>query len=145
MRYSSSAGAVLIGPTNQIGVVSQHGTSWSLLKGTLEKGEGKLTALKRELKEEAGINKFDVIKELGTYERYMIGKNGGEDKSEHKTITFFLCTTDQKNLKPQDPENPEARWIDPQKVAELLTHPKDQQFYIQVLPQVEEFITKRKR
>lgn len=144
MRHSSSAGAVLVGPTNQIGVVSQHGTSWSLLKGTLEEGEDKLATLKRELKEEAGISKFQVIKELGTYERYMIGKDGGEDKSEHKTITFFLCTTSQAKLNPEDPENPEARWIEPQEVENLLTHPKDQQFYHQVLPEIEQFIANRK-
>ena len=144
MKYSSSAGAVLVGPTNQVGVVSQHGTSWSLLKGTLDGDETDTEALKRELIEEAGITDFQVIKELGTYERYIIGKHGGEDKSHYKTITIYLCTTLQKTLRPQDPENPEARWVNPEKVAELLTHPKDQQFYLQVLPEVKKFIATRK-
>jgi len=145
MRYSQSAGAILIGADNRVAVVSQHGTSWSLLKGTLEEGESKLTALKRELMEEAGITEFKLVKELGIYDRYLIGKNGGEDKSHHKTITIFLCTTGQRNLEPRDPENPEARWIDIQKVAELLTHPEDQRFYNQVLPQIEHFIASRNK
>lgn len=96
MRHTYSSGAILVGPANQIVVVSQHGTSWSLAKGTLEKGEDKLTALKRELGEETGVTEFQVIKELGTYDRYMIGLDGGEDTSHHKTITFFLCSTEQK-------------------------------------------------
>ncbi len=143
MRHSTSAGAVLIGPNDKVAVVSQHGTSWSLAKGTLEKGEDKLIALKRELNEEVGITEFQIIKELGTYERYLIGKNGGEDESERKTITFFLCTTKQEELKPQDPENPEARWVEPRKVADLLTHPKDKEFFRKALPEVEGFIAKR--
>src|SRR5476649_1328334 len=107
MEHSYSAGAVLIGPTDKIVVVSQHGTSWSLAKGRLEPGEDKLAALKRELKEETGITDFKVVKELGTYDRFMIGLDGGEDPSVLKTITFYLCTTKQENLKPEDPGNPE--------------------------------------
>jgi 8-oxo-dGTP pyrophosphatase MutT (NUDIX family) len=143
VKHSYSAGAILIGPTNQIAVVSQHGTSWSLAKGTLEPGEDKLTALKRELEEETSVTNFQIIKELSTYERYIIGINGGEDKSELKTLTFFLCTTNQKTLTPQDPDNPEARWVDPDKVAELLTHPKDKQFFLKHLAEVKEFIANR--
>jgi 8-oxo-dGTP pyrophosphatase MutT (NUDIX family) len=125
--HSQSAGAVLIGPTNQIAVVS----------------ENDLTALKRELNEETSITNFKVIKKLGTYKRYAIAKDGGEDLSELKTITFYLCSTDQNVLKPQDPENPEARWVDPDKVADLLTHPKDKQFYSQNLDKIKSFIKSR--
>jgi hypothetical protein len=28
-----------------------------------------------------------------------------------------------------DPENPEARWVEKAKVAELLTHEKDKEFF----------------
>ncbi|MBX4201875.1 NUDIX domain-containing protein [Candidatus Saccharibacteria bacterium] len=143
MKHSYSAGAILIGPTNRVAVVSQHGTSWSLAKGTLEKGEDKLTALKREVEEETGITQLEVIRELGTYSRYLIGKTGGEDKTHRKTITLFLCTTDEVKLEPQDPENPEARWVDADKVADLLTHPKDKQFYQEQLQEVRNFISRR--
>ncbi len=104
-----------------------------------------MAALKRELKEEIGIIDFDVITKLGNYKRYMIGKDGGEDRSTLKTITFYLCSTQQNELKPEDPENPEARWIEPDKVEELLTHPKDQEFYKQALPKIKRFIAKKSR
>lgn len=143
MIQSQSAGAVLIGPNNKIAVVSQHGTSWSLAKGTVEDGEDLITTLKRELKEEAGIANFKIIRQMGTYDRFLIGINGGEDKYHLKTITFFLCTTKQSELKPEDPKNPEARWVNPDEVEALLTHPKDKEFYKKWLPKVNEFIRER--
>jgi 8-oxo-dGTP pyrophosphatase MutT (NUDIX family) len=145
MEHTYSAGAVMVGPDNKIAVVSQHGTSWSLTKGTLEKGEDDMTTLKRELKEEAGIMNFQIKKRLGTYERYLIGKDGGEDTSHLKTITFYLCTTDQSELKPEDPENPEALWVEINKVAGLLTHPKDKKFYLDHLDEIKELINSRER
>lgn len=37
---------------------------WDILKGGVEKGENLITALKRELREELGTNKFSKIKKL---------------------------------------------------------------------------------
>jgi len=133
----------MIGPNDKIAVVSQHGTSWSLVKGTLEKGEDKESALKREVEEETGITNFRTIKQYPSYDRYIIGKDGGEDKSMLKTISMFLCVTPEPELLPQDPENPEARWIDPLEVGRLLTHAKDKAFYNGVLEEVLDFIKSR--
>lgn len=133
----------MVGSNQKLVVVSQHGTSWSLVKGTQEKGEDELTTLRREVQEETGIADFSVIKELGTYDRYTIGPNGGEDKTALKTITFYLCSTSQQELTPQDPDNPEALWVAPDKVAELLTHPKDKRFYLEHLAEVKDFISQR--
>ena len=110
-------------------VVSQHGTSWSLPKGHIDPGEDALAAAKREIHEESGIRDLELIRELGTYERYKIGVDGGEDRSERKVITMFLFRTSEKLLKPLDPENPEARWMERSKVARLLTHEKDKEFF----------------
>jgi 8-oxo-dGTP pyrophosphatase MutT (NUDIX family) len=141
--HSYSAGGVIIGPNNKVAVVSQHGTSWSLVKGTLEEGENLKTAAIREFEEETGITKIKFIKQYPSYDRYIIGKHGGEDPRELKTITMFLCETPEIDLKPQDPENPEAIWVDPDKVAQLLTHPKDKAFYEGVHREVLEFIKAR--
>jgi 8-oxo-dGTP pyrophosphatase MutT (NUDIX family) len=143
MKHSFSAGAVMVGPNNKVGIVSQHGTSWSLLKGTLENDENDIAALKRELNEEASLVDFEIIKKLGTYDRYRIGKDGGEEKTELKTITIYLCSTSQKDLIPQDPENPEALWVDPDEVEKLLTHPKDKEFYKKHLAELKDFIRER--
>jgi 8-oxo-dGTP pyrophosphatase MutT (NUDIX family) len=129
-----SAGGVILNK-GKVLIVSQRGTSWSLPKGHIEEGEDELVAAKREIYEESGIKESELrfIKKLGSYTRNKIGKNGSEDPHERKRLTFFLFETDQDDLKPVDVDNPEARWILPEEVAEMLTHAKDKEFFREVL------------
>ncbi len=136
MIKTESAGGVVKNKEGKILVVSQRGTSWSLPKGHIEPGENAREASKREIEEESGLTNITFIKELGTYSRFKIAKDGGEDTSEKKTLHIFLYETDQDKLKPIDPDNPEARWVEPNKVADLLTHPKDKEFFIKILPTI---------
>jgi hypothetical protein len=46
---------------------------------------------------------------------------------------MFLFKTNQEALSPVDPDNPEALWIERTKVAGLLTHTKDREFYLNFL------------
>jgi ADP-ribose pyrophosphatase YjhB (NUDIX family) len=110
-------------------VVSQHGTSWSLPKGHVEEGEGILEAARREIYEESGVGELELVRSLGSYSRHRIGPRGGEDESELKTIHMFLFKTSQTALRPVDPDNPEAVWVERGRVAALLTHPKDREFF----------------
>lgn len=144
MVHSYSAGAIVIGPGNLIAVVNQHGNSWSLPKGHFDPGEDAKQAAAREVREESGIFQLEFVEELGTYKRHRMAKIPWDDAAQMKKLTFFLCTTNQKELQPTDPDNPEARWIEPDKVAELLTHPKDQEFFQKVLPKVKDFIKNKK-
>lgn len=132
-KKTRSAGGVVLSPAGEVLVVSQHGSSWSLPKGHLEPGEDSLTAAKREIREESGLSELVFVRELGSYERSRISLGGGEDFSETKEITLFLFTTREQALKPLDPHNPEARWIKKENVAGLLTHPKDKEFFLQIL------------
>ncbi len=131
-KIAKSAGGVVISQNGEILVVSQHGTTWSLPKGHVDEGEEVLAAAKREIYEESGVADLVLIKELGTYQRYRIGKDGTDDHSEMKIITIFLFTTTATTLKPVDPENPEARWVPKDEVAGLLTHPKDKEFFLSI-------------
>lgn len=136
-----SAGAVVIGPGNKILVVNQHGNSWSLPKGHLEPGEDEEAAATREIFEESGIQDLHIIDELGQYERARIGADGtGEDPTHMKHITMFLAVTNQEELRPIDPENPAAEWLDIQDVADRLTHPKDKEFFRSALARILRFI-----
>lgn len=134
MIRSKSAGGVILNKDGKVLVVSQHSTSWSLPKGKLEEGENLREAAAREIREETGITKLKFIKKLGTYQRYKIARDGGEDTSEFKTITMFLYTTPEENPKPEDPDNPEAKWLEPDEISRLLTHPKDKSFYDRIRP-----------
>ena len=132
MKKTQSAGGVVTNDEGKVLVVSQHGTSWSLPKGHIDQGESALAAARREIYEESGIHELDLVRELGTYERYKIGVDGGDDRSELKEITMFLFRTSEKALCPVDADNPEARWVERSKVASLLTHERDKQFFVGV-------------
>jgi ADP-ribose pyrophosphatase YjhB (NUDIX family) len=132
MKKTHSAGGVVINDEGKVLVVSQHGTSWSLPKGHIDPGEDALAAARREIYEESGIRDLELIRELGTYDRHKIGVDGSDDRSELKVITMFLFRTGEKLLKPVDPDNPEARWVEKSKVALLLTHEKDTEFFQRV-------------
>jgi len=132
MKKTRSAGGVVTNNEGEVLVVSQRGRSWSLPKGHIDPGEDALAAAKREIYEESGIRDLELIRELGMYERHKIRRDGGDDRSERKVITMFLFRTSQKTLKPVDPDNPEARWVEKSKVALLLTHDKDKEFFRRV-------------
>ena len=124
MTYTTSAGGVVINSKGQVLIVNQKGTSWSLPKGHVDCGEDFLATAKREIYEETGINNIIFVKKLGSYQREKIG-----DPTEMKTIHMFLFKTDEMKLKPQDPENPEAKWVEVEKVVDLLTAKEDGEFF----------------
>lgn len=133
MIETESAGGVVLDGEGRVLVVSQHGTSWSLPKGHVEAGEDLQAAARREIYEESGVGELELVGSLGCYRRHRIGRDGGEDESELKTIHMFLFRTDATVLKPLDPENPEAVWVERGRVAALLTHPKDREFFESVM------------
>jgi ADP-ribose pyrophosphatase YjhB (NUDIX family) len=126
-----SAGGIVINDLKQVVVVKQDNGTWSFPKGHLELGETTLEAAKREVCEESEVTDLELIKELGTYQR---AKNNDDSTGIRKNITLFLFKTNQKELKPVDPENPEARWVDKDKVADLLSYAKDREFFLKILP-----------
>ena len=117
-------------------IVNQRGTSWSLPKGHVDPGEEPLQSAIREIMEESGIGDLQLVQTLGAYGRYKIGLKTAEDKNEWKVLLFFLFKTGQNKLNPKDPNNPEARWVHPDKVASLLTHPKDKIFFKSIRSQI---------
>lgn len=129
MKETETAGGIVLNKRGEVAVVSQRGNSWSLPKGHIDPGEDALIAARREIWEETGIAQLQLIRPLGSYQRHRGTPTGGDDLRELKTIYMFLFTTDQDKLAPQDPVNPEARWVNPDGVEELLTHPKDKAFF----------------
>lgn len=134
MKRTFTAGGVVLNGRGEVLVVNQRGNSWSLPKGHIDPGEDDVAAARREIAEESGITQLEFIRPLATYERHRIGKHGGEDPGELKQMRFFLFRTGQMRLAPTDPVNPEARWVPREQVADLLTHPKDREFFLGILP-----------
>ena len=138
MKESITAGGVVVNKDGKILIVNQHSDSWSLPKGHVEPGENLLSAAKREISEESGIRNLTYIKQLPSYKRNRIARGGSlEDKSELKTLYWFLFRTDEEVLSPHDPDNPEAKWVDKTEVTSLLTHPKDKEFFQKIMFELE--------
>ncbi len=133
-KVTVSAGGVVLNQEGMVLVVNQRSNSWSLPKGHVDPGEDPLESAVREIREESGITELKFQRTLGAYGRYKIGLRTDEDKSEWKVLLFFLFKTSQKALKPQDINHPEARWVKPDEVVALLTHPKDKEFYKSIRP-----------
>jgi 8-oxo-dGTP pyrophosphatase MutT (NUDIX family) len=129
VRITQSAGGVVLNKLGQVLVISQHGTTWSLPKGHVERGENTLEAAKREILEEAGVSDLTLVKKLGWYERYRIGLKKDDDKSEKKRIHMFLFRTKTRKLKPVHNKHPDVIWADKKNVASILTHRKDKLFF----------------
>ncbi len=116
----------------KIALVWQNGNSWSFPKGGIDPHETPLEAAWREIREETGLSANDLqfVKELGTLVRRSIAKDGtGEDMSRPpSTRTFYLFTTDKTEMKPEDAEITETRFVTIEEALTLLTHPKDRDF-----------------
>lgn len=132
VKQTTSAGGVVVNKDGLVLVVNQRGVSWSLPKGHIDKGEDALDAAKREIYEESGINRLELLSDLGHYRRHKNAIGGGDDTSEEKTIFMFLFKTDQSLLNPKDKDNPEAKWVNKNEVADLLTHRKDKEFFLSI-------------
>ena len=136
MKYTKTAGGVVLNKYREVLVVNQGGRSWSLPKGHIKKGEDSVQAARREVYEESVVKNLTFVKELGSYQRHRIALDGGDDTSELKTIHMFLFRTSQIELRPRDHENPEARWVKKEAVADLLTHRKDKEFFKKIITEI---------
>ena len=134
MLKSESAGGIVV-RNGLVLLVKQNGF-WFFPKGHIETGETRLEAAKREIYEESGVAELEFIKELGSYKRYRLDEAGKIDKNELKTIFMFLFKTNQKALKPIDPEHPEAKWVPKNKVVESVKHPKDKKFFLSIIDEI---------
>lgn len=143
VTHTYSAGGVVTNPQGQVLLVNQHHTSWSLPKGHIEVGEEPAVTAQREIYEEAGISYLHLVQSLGSYQRYALNKQGHEDAAEMKTIYMYLFHTEQETLSPQDKDNPEARWFSFRDALKQLSHPKDQAFLEQVLPDIEGYLKRQ--
>ncbi|MFH1694710.1 MAG: NUDIX domain-containing protein [Patescibacteria group bacterium] len=130
MKYAHSAGGIILNKENKVAVVNQDGYTWAFPKGGIKEGEDELTAAKREVWEETGLKKVELIKKLGSYQRNVFNNKGEIDKSVLKTITMFLFKTEEEELKPVDLKNPEAKWLTKKEVIETLSHKEDKEWFI---------------
>lgn len=79
---------------------------WFLPKGHTEAGESEEQTARREIKEEVGLTKLELVQKLGQFTRY------ADEADEMKTEIYFLfkAIADEK-IQIEPGQNWEARWF----------------------------------
>ena len=127
----SGVGIVVLNKKNEVFVakrIDNQKNFWQMPQGGVDKGESYLTAAYRELEEETSIKNVDLIKELDGLISYKLPKNllgviwkGKYRGQEQKWFVMrFLGQDSEINIKTKNPEFCEWKWIDLEKITDLV-------------------------
>lgn len=134
MRKSLRAGGIIINSENQIAIANEH--VWGFPRGGVDEDESLIEAAKREILEEVGLteDRLKFEKDLGSYERYPGGITKDTPGAYPMEIHLFLFSTKYTGeLNPTDENIKEAKWVEINEVADILTDKADKEFYIKWL------------
>ncbi len=137
-----TAGGIVLGEGGTIALVKRTGgAAWTVPKGHIDPGETDEEAARREIFEETGIQDLEHVADLGSYERYRIGKNGDDDdRSELKEVHLYLFAAPMGVALAPSMEIGEARWVHYREATNVLSHPKERAWYSTVFERVREAI-----
>ena len=99
MPLEKSAGAVIFrkeGGNIYYLLLHYQSGHWDFPKGNIEKGEKLEETVKREVKEEAGLEDIEILPEFKENIKYFYKLKG---KNIFKIVTFFLAETKTKEVK----------------------------------------------
>ena len=139
LTYRQSTTAVILNKRGQILLVQKNSfkdNEWSIPGGGIEKGEAPETTIIRELNEELGSNKFEIIKISGQKDHYewpddLINEKIAQNKAVFRgqEITQFLVKFlgEDSDLKPETEEIRAIKWVFPKELAAFLIFPNQMQ------------------
>jgi len=103
---------------------------WDFPKGHIEKGETKEEALKREVKEETGIEKLKIIPGFSEWYQYFYRAKSKEREKRKslkkginifKVVTIYLVETKERKIKLSF-EHIDYKWLEYEKARDLITY-----------------------
>tara|TARA_B100000989_G_scaffold89670_1_gene64856 strand:+ start:230 stop:706 length:477 start_codon:yes stop_codon:yes gene_type:complete len=127
----SGVGIIVLNKENKVFVakrIDNPKNFWQMPQGGVDEGEDFLTAAYRELEEETSIKKVEVIKEIDetiTYELpdHLLGiiwKGKYKGQKQKWFLMRFLGNDEEINIKTIKPEFLEWKWIDVDKLTEVV-------------------------
>ncbi len=124
---SYRAGGIVVNTEGKIALANEH--LWGFPRGGVDEEEDYITAAKREVLEETGLEEFTSVDELGVYERYPSGITKDTPGAYPMEIHMFLFQTDfTGDLHPVDKNVKEAGWFTYEDAVEKLTDETDKEF-----------------
>jgi putative (di)nucleoside polyphosphate hydrolase len=142
----TGVGIILLNNENKIFVGKRKdnpGNKWQMPQGGVDNGEDFLTAMRRELHEETSIKNIKIIKEINQLYEYELPKNligiiwKGKFRGQKQKwfIAKFLGNENEINLNTKQPEFIEWKWIDAEKLPEVIVNFK-KNLYLSLLKEI---------
>ena len=131
LPFRSGVGIVVINKDNKVFVAKRLDNPknfWQMPQGGVDEGENYIDAAYRELKEETSIENVELVKELDGLITYnlpssllgIIWKGKFKGQKQKWFLMKFLGTDNEINIKTKNPEFLEWKWIDLEKITDVV-------------------------
>ena len=142
----TGVGIIVLNKQNKIFVGKRKdnpGDKWQMPQGGVDEGEDYITAMKRELKEETGIENIKIIKEIEKIYQYELPKDlvgiiwQGKYRGQKQKwfILRFLGEEKEINLNTKHAEFIDWKWIEPKFLPEVIVDFK-KDLYLNLLREI---------
>ena len=142
----TGVGIIVLNKQNKIFVGKRKdnpGDKWQMPQGGVDEGEDYITAMKRELLEETGIQNIEIIKEIEKIYQYelpanlvgIIWKGKYRGQKQKWFITRFLGEEKEINLNTKHAEFIDWKWIEPKLLPKIIVNFK-KDLYLNLLKEI---------
>ena len=114
MKYEKSCGAVIF-DNDKVLVLKQVQGHWGFPKGHVENNETEIETAIREIKEETNLD-VEINEKFRYVETYSPKENVTKD------VDFFVANKIGGDVKPQEEEVSEIKWVSPKEALELVSY-----------------------
>ena len=143
-------GIIILNKQNKVFVAKRRDNpidKWQMPQGGLDANEDYISAMKRELYEETSIKSIKVLKQLEGFFEYelpnnligIIWKGKYRGQKQKWFITKFIGEENEINLKTQNPEFIEWKWVIPEELPNVIVDFK-KNMYLKLLDNIKKFI-----